>query len=377
MKFIDAAAVSGVKETSEGFLVADCYAVRTGIQLYAPHEVGRMCDGPVRVYRPETEVFKRDSLQSFSHVPVTIDHPVEAVTKDNWKDLAVGEASSDVIRDGERLRIPLVLKDKSAVAAFNAGKRELSAGYTCDLDFTPGVTADGQEYDAVQRNIRANHIALVDHGRAGSAFRFGDVAKAPSWGAAPLTQDMETPMNLKTIMHDGVSVQVTEQGAQIIDKLTAKLADAHATADAAKADHDKAIAAKDAELAKKDAEIDATKAKILSDGDLDKRVKDRGDLIAKAKAIVSNIVTDGLSDADIRKAVVKAKLGDAAIADKAPAYVDARFDILCEDASKGDDPALRAIIGDKNKPTPSVGDAHNNMITGLQDAWKAPVKGAA
>ena len=32
--------------------------------------------------------------------------------------------------------------------------RELSCGYTLDLDETSGVTPDGEHYDAVQRNIR-------------------------------------------------------------------------------------------------------------------------------------------------------------------------------------------------------------------------------
>lgn len=45
--------------------------------------------------------------------------------------------------------------------------RELSCGYTLDLDETSGVTPDGEHYDAVQRNIRYNHLAIVHRGRAG------------------------------------------------------------------------------------------------------------------------------------------------------------------------------------------------------------------
>lgn len=107
-----------------------------------------------------------------------------------------------------------------------------------------------------------------------------------------------------------------------------KLADAQAA-------HDAAIAARDAEIAKKDAEIDALKAKVLDGAALDAAVAARGDLIATAKAIAPDVKTDGVADADIRKAVVIAKRGDA-VKDKSQAYFDAAFDILAEDAEKVD-----------------------------------------
>ena len=133
-------------------------------------------------------------------------------------------------------------------------------------------------------------------------------------------------------------------------------ADAAKKLDDAKAAYDEAIAAKDADLAKKDAEIDALKAKVLDGAALDAAVAARGDLIAKARAIAPDVKTDGLSDADIRKAVVTAKLGDA-VKDKAEAYIDARFDILAEDAEKVD-PVRNVII-----QTP-VGDGINNAHAG-------------
>ena len=42
----------------------------------------------------------------------------------------------------------------------SAGLKELSLGYNLDLDETPGEW-EGQPYDAVQRNIVINHLALV------------------------------------------------------------------------------------------------------------------------------------------------------------------------------------------------------------------------
>jgi hypothetical protein len=46
----------------------------------------------------------------------------------------------------------------------------------------------------------------------------------------------------------------------------------------------------------------------------------------------------------IRKAAVTAALGDAAVKDKADAYIDARFDILVEDAVKNRPDAFRDAV---------------------------------
>lgn len=52
-----------------------------------------------------------------------------------------------------------------------APNRQLCAGYTCELDWTPGTTVDGQAFDASQKNIKINHLAIVDWVRArGSAY---------------------------------------------------------------------------------------------------------------------------------------------------------------------------------------------------------------
>lgn len=352
MQFTDAVTVSGTRRTADGYLIAEAKSVRTGIQLYSGDEVGKPSMPIVRVYRPADQVFADASLQSFTHAPVTMNHPDEAVTSDNWKELAVGEVSTAAKKDGEWVHLPLILKDAAAISAVEDGKRELSAGYTCELVWGDGVTPDGQQFNATQTNIKINHLAIVDRARAGSQARIGDGA---SWGAAPFIPDhnpkKETIMTLKTVTVDGIPVEVTDQGAVVISTLQTRLADASAKAEKAEAAHTAAIAAKDAELAKKDAELDASKAKVLSDADLDKRVQERADLIAVANVIAKDVKTTGLSDAAIRKAAVAAKLGDAAISGKADAYIDARFDILAEDAKKeaGADPFAR-VVSDGLKP---------------------------
>lgn len=381
MQFTDAVAVSGTRRTADGYLVAEARSVRTGIQLYAGSEVGKPELSVVRVYRPADQVFADASLQSFTHAPVTMDHPAEAVTADNWKQLAVGEVSTAAKKDGEWVHLPLILKDAAAIQAVETGKRELSAGYTCELVFGDGVTPEGEAFNATQTNIKINHLAIVDRARAGSKARIGDGVR--SWGACPVTNDQKPEedkiMNLKTVTVDGIPVEVTDQGATVIATLQSRLADAVSKITATETAHQTAIAAKDADLAKKDAEIDALKAKVLDEKALDEKVQARADLITVAKSIAKDVKTEGLTDAAIRKAVVSAKLGDAAIAGKADAYIDARFDILAEDAKKNPDPFANAV---RDGITPASGSdttatAHRAMTDHLTSAWMGNTKGAA
>ena len=51
--------------------------------------------------------------------------------------------------------------------------KDLSAAYFFDADMTPGEY-EGERYDGVMRNLRANHVALVEEGRAGPDVVVGD-----------------------------------------------------------------------------------------------------------------------------------------------------------------------------------------------------------
>lgn len=382
MQFTDAVTVSGTRRTADGYLIAEAKSVRTGIQLYSGDEVGKPEIPIVRVYRPAEQVFADASLQSFTHAPVTMNHPDEAVTAANWKDLAIGEVSTAAKKDGEWVHLPLILKDAKAIAEVEEGKRELSAGYTCELVWGDGVTPDGQQFDATQTNIKINHLAVVTRARAGSRARIGDGA---SWGASPFTQtadERKGPMadTLRKMLVDGLQVETTDAGAAAIEKLLGDKKALETRLDDAEKAHQAALAAKDAELAKKDAAIDAEKAKVLSDADIDKRVQARADLITVAKSIAKDVKTEGLSDAAIRKAVVVAKFGDAAIAGKPDAYVDARFDLLVEDAAKGAADPFAAVVKDgvKQIDTNSTSTAHKAMTDHLTSAWMGSnQKGAA
>ena len=117
---------------------------------------------------------------------MTNDHPSESVGAGNWKRHAVGMTGDEIARDGEFVRIPMVVMDQAAIDLIDGGKRELSMGYACELDWTAGTTPAGEAYDAIQRQIRGNHVAIVSAGRAGAACRIGD-----SWpSGSEMTVDM-------------------------------------------------------------------------------------------------------------------------------------------------------------------------------------------
>lgn len=152
--------------TPEGFLVChDVPIARTGTQVYATDEVPIDAgpDGLIRIDRLPDEVFRPDTLASFEGKPVTVEHPNDFVTPENWQRLAVGFAQN--VRRGQGVQddlilADLVITDEAAIRYVNEKLPEVSAGYTAEYEQTePGR--------GVQRDIVGNHVALVERGRAG------------------------------------------------------------------------------------------------------------------------------------------------------------------------------------------------------------------
>lgn len=102
-------------------------------------------------------------------MPVTIEHPPDLLTPDTASQYARGSVLSAKI-EGDRLVARLRVLDSGAIAAIQAGKRELSPGYRVELDSSAGEWK-GKKYDAVQRGRWYNHLAIVDRARAGREAR--------------------------------------------------------------------------------------------------------------------------------------------------------------------------------------------------------------
>lgn len=156
-------------KTPEGYLVCtDAILARTGKQTYHRKELwGDSCNNPddnVDVMRDAKEVFSDATLASFENKPVTVEHPNEDVTAENHNDYAVGFVR-DVHQgkvDGQDVMLgTLIITDAKTINEIENGEHtELSCGYDCDID-----DSDNPQ----QRNIRGNHVALCQQGRAGIA----------------------------------------------------------------------------------------------------------------------------------------------------------------------------------------------------------------
>jgi hypothetical protein len=369
-------AVAQARETEDGYLVAFPRVARTGIQVYRGFEVGKPSMDSVKVFRPEEEVFHKDAMSSAAFRPISMNHPPEMVNADNWREYAAGQVGSDVARDGDFLRLSVILMDGAAIRDVKAGKRELSLGYTAELDWTPGVDPKtGEKYDAVQREIRVNHLAVVDAARGGSKLNLlGDA-------------------NMKTIVVDGVSLQVEDTAAAVIqralDAQTAKIADLQKKVDEfpakEKEQEEKDKKAKDS-LDAANGKVAALEAQLKDARDpakIQAAVRDRAALIAKGKAVLGDkLVVDGKTDAEIRKQVVDAKLGDKA-KDLTDVAVVAAFDALTVDvkvedatSSPGNDPLRNALDGAPSGSVSARDKAYDAYLTGLEDAWKRPASAA-
>ena len=154
-------------ETAEGFLICRNVPIsRTGDQEYMGWEIGIPGAGGgqiVTVHRPPEEVFSTAALASFEGKPVTNDHPPVLIGPDDVKTYEMGHAQNVRRGDGEWEEYTLAdlhIHDRELIDAVQSGKREISCGYECE--YVPN--GDGTY---TQRNIRGNHVAVVERGRAG------------------------------------------------------------------------------------------------------------------------------------------------------------------------------------------------------------------
>jgi len=315
-----------------GWLRVDGLLTRSGVFPY------RNADGSTRLeYRPPDEVFRADSLESFALVPFTNDHPPEVLNAKNTKTYAVGSIGENVRRDGDHVRAQILVTDAATAEQMMGGKVALSCGYSCDVDMTPGEVG-GVRYDAVQKNIRGNHVALVDIARAGPAAKVrmdaGDAVQVPNETPRPdPTGTKESPMLVKFRV-DGVEVEVTETAKQVIEK---QLTGLTARADKAEADLVKATARADAAEAarvQEKARADAAEAPAR----IREAVKARVELERTGAKVLGKDFKADASDVDLKVAIVEkvdgVKLDPEKL--KVPAYLDARFDSAVARAKPAD-----------------------------------------
>ena len=208
--------VANITRTPIGGLRIDARPTRVGVLAY------RYSDGSIkREYRPPSEVFRADSLASMRGAAVTIGHPPELVTPDTWRSVNVGSVGEDVREDGDLVAASVAVNDAAALAQI--GTRdviELSSGYTCDTDETPGVTPTGEAYDAIQKNIVYNHVALLPAGtgRAGADCRL-------RLDAASAIRESMLKIRIDGIEYDAGSASAQEALDRLVKRLSEKVSE--------------------------------------------------------------------------------------------------------------------------------------------------------
>ena len=288
-------------KTDEGFIKDSPIIGRTGILVYMN------ADGSTRrEYRPPEEAFKADSLASIRGKPITMGHH-GLVTNETYKQSKpIGTVLSEGKQDGNNIRADVVIYD------LNTDDRELSCGYQTELEETPGVTEDGQHYDAIQRNIVYNHLAIVPRGRAGNARLNMD-------GEQILESEVDK-MSKKIKLDNGIEYDVPAEVEVAFGAMIAKADEQKKELDAMTAKFDSATA----EIEK--LKQDAAKAEADFKAKFDDAVKTTIELrtIAQKHGIEK---ADEMSNEEIKKAVVMKVHPKLNLDGKSAEYIAVAFDL--------------------------------------------------
>ena len=197
-------------KTPEGYLYCkDAIIARTGKQTYLESEVyeGSTSNDYIEIDRSEKEVFSPETMASFENKPLTIEHPDVSVGPENYKDLSVGHIQN--VRKGEYEGKPVMMadimvNDAEAIRLIESGEMtELSCGYDCDI-----TSGDNPE----QINIRGNHVALCEAGRAGIAM----IVDSKPWGIKSVQDSVNKGTLIQEFGKQGKQYKITKIVGNVI-----------------------------------------------------------------------------------------------------------------------------------------------------------------
>jgi len=383
----DVSAIQNYEFTDEGYLRVKARIARTGIQSYTD------ASGGIRLeYRPEEEVAADAALDSFREKCVTKEHPPVLLDASNTKDYAVGFTSADVSYSEGFVESTLTVTDKETIDEIMRGNvREVSCGYKVDYSPEPGITSDGQHYDGIQKNIRGNHVAIVNRARGGAQVRL--MLDSADAAVNDLINHSTGVIMAANIAFDGVSFEADPALAAAISAerddakgsyadMKRKYEDAMAEASKMKEEMDamqKEMKGKcDSAEGRADAlaeEVESLKTDLdaAKQVNVDSLVEERIALIDKARTSLDSAFDfAGKSAREIMEASIKAVRGDADLSERSDDYVTAMFDTLAESAPRGDSAtteALRKAVASIASPM----SAPSSYMDKLQNAWKSPL----
>lgn len=293
------------KMKDSGEMIAPCVFARVGVMHYLAKELSPLFDDLpptqiVRVMRTADELYKESVIEGLKSAPITIGHPAEDVTIDNYKELAHGVLSGAPMKDKgledeDVLAGELCLNTAEAIKLADESDAQLSLGYDADL-----LRVEHKDWDAVQINIVPNHIAIVKSARAGKQFRIGDS------DAVAEQRDAEQAETITP--------------AETVETLAVKLADSNSKLEAVQAELD-AVKEK----------LEAKQALRFSDEDFAEAIRAEVSFYSKAQNFCDEDIC-GLPKKDVQLAVLK-KLTGKCFADRDSSYINTRYEIALEDAN--------------------------------------------
>lgn len=315
-----------------------------------------------------TELLSDSTVSSADSKPVTNDHPTELVNQRNASKYMKGFTADNAHVDNDTLKVDMIITDADLISEINKGKQELSIGFETEIIPEKGEYK-GVAYDSVQRNIQINHVAVVEHGRAGHSVRLiGDSAEM-------VQQDnvdkKGKQMDTTKVRLDGADVTVATGDAdkiikldeensekqKQIDDLKAKIKDLQDQLDKLQGDDEETKKNADKAQAKADAaekELADLKKKYSGDA-MDKAVTARLELINKVKPYVGDSYDfAGKSEKDLKLDAIKALDDSVDLTDKSDDYIDAYFDSMCKTNNS-------ARINGYNGPQPNIGKDSNDL----------------
>lgn len=140
-------------------------------------------------YRSAEELSKPETIESVNGIPIQLMHHMDYADAPA-KATRVGSTGTDAAFHDPYLTNSLHIQDKKAIDRINDGSmRELSLAYRYKPIFTAGVSPDGEKYDFLMTDISANHLALVDEGRAGHEVLVYDSKE----GEKSMAEEVKTP----------------------------------------------------------------------------------------------------------------------------------------------------------------------------------------
>ncbi|MBI0275419.1 DUF2213 domain-containing protein [Hafnia alvei] len=319
-----------------GEMIAPCTIARTGIMLYRARDCGdlfadRDPDSLVRVMTTEEELFAPESMESYRSCPVTIGHPRDKagnqidVTLDNNKELQKGFLEGMPIRDGSNLGGNIVVNAKDALKIIDEGVDQLSSGQDCIL--VRVTDQANKDWDAEKTHIRANHIAICEQGRAGTA-KIADAVVVD-----PTKYVLVSEFERLQAQHDADVIKIASLNKKLSDAL-------------AEIDEVKDVAAKagakatnlESKLSSTEARLHDALAKISTDTDIINLVEEKASgrvaLLAQVARLgddFTKIDVKGKSEIDIKREVL-ASMTDEDLSNKTDNYIEVRFDIALADS---------------------------------------------